>query len=180
MELPIKVELISKHYKCFVITVILWKHMARAESIDLPWTFIQPWFSKPAVYLSRTLAYMATRLRLERRRSSSLHGSFQDYCLTIRLTGLIFSIISYRIIHTASFVFKHLVGSRTLRVYCPFKTNTFIFIKLTFCPLSTWKTVGTEPLGNQVPMAEIIWLLIAHQTDITFSDIKTVCHSRQI
>lgn len=97
VELPIKVELISKHYKCFVITVILWKHiywvgsqllpiymiaiswascksprcqrwdsnplntnlwhMARAESIDLPWTFIQPWFSKPAVYLSRTLAY---------------------------------------------------------------------------------------------------------------------------
>lgn len=61
-------------------------------------------------------------------------------------------------------------------VYCAFKTNTFIFIELTFCPLSTWKTVSTEPLGNQVPMAEIIWLLIADQTDIAFSAIKIICH----
>ena len=148
MELPIKVELISKHYKCFVITVILWKHMARAESNDLPWTFIQPRFSKPVPYLSAIPAYLADSRPFEGHRLSPTHR-FQ-------------------------------VGSRTLRVYCPFKTSTFIFIKLTFCPLSTWKTVGTEPLGNQVPMAEIIWLLIAHQTDITFSDIKTVCHSRQI
>ena len=53
-------------------------------------------------------------------------------------------------------------------------------IELTFHPLGTWKPVGTEPLGNQVPMAEIIWLLVANQTDIAFSDIKAVYHSRQI
>lgn len=36
VELPIKVELISKHYKCFVITVILWKHIYWVGSQLLP------------------------------------------------------------------------------------------------------------------------------------------------
>lgn len=61
-------------------------------------------------------------------------------------------------------------------VYRAFRTSTFIFIELTFYPLSTWKSIGTEPLGNQVSMAEIIWLLIADQTDISFSAIKIICH----
>lgn len=50
------IEHLSSGYKSEVIAIILRRHMARAESIDLPWTFIQPWFSKPAVYLSRTPA----------------------------------------------------------------------------------------------------------------------------
>ena len=36
VELPIKVELISKHYKCLVITVILWKHIYWVGSQLLP------------------------------------------------------------------------------------------------------------------------------------------------
>lgn len=122
--------------------------MARAESNDLPWTFIQPRFSKPVPYLSAIPAYLAHDRAFEAHRLSPTHR-FQ-------------------------------VGSCTLQVYRAFKTNTFIFIELTFCPLSTWKTVSTEPLGNQVPMAEIIWLLIAHQTDIAFSAIKIVCNPRQV
>lgn len=55
-------------------------------------------------------AYMATRLRFERRRSSSLHGSFQDYCLTVRLTGLIFSIVSREEYRATSLASKHLAG----------------------------------------------------------------------
>lgn len=93
----------------------LW-HMARAESNDLPWTFIQPRFSKPVPYLSAIPAYLAHDRAFEAHRLSPTHR-FQ-------------------------------VGSCTLQVYRAFKTNTFIFIELTFCPLSTWKSIGTEPLGN--------------------------------
>lgn len=150
VELPIKVELISKHYKCFVITVILWKHIYWVGSQLLPiytiaisWAYCksprcQRWDSNPLNTnlwhmarssrhdlhsLTTTLrlagepntslvysAYMATRLRFERRRSSSLHGSFQDYCLTVRLTGLIFSIVSREEYRATSLASKHLAG----------------------------------------------------------------------
>ena len=110
------IEHLSSGYKSEVIAIILRRHMARAESNDLPWTFIQPRFSKPVPYLSAIPAYLAHDRAFEAHRLSPTHR-FQ-------------------------------VGSCTLQVYRAFKTNTFIFIKLTFCPLSTWKTIGTEPLGN--------------------------------
>lgn len=68
MELPIKVELISKHYKCFVITVILWKHIYWVGSQLLPiymiaisWAYCksprcQRWDSNP---LNTSLWHMA-------------------------------------------------------------------------------------------------------------------------
>ena len=116
MELPIKVELISKHYKCFVITVILWKHMARSTG--------------------REPDGLTTTLRLAGEPNTSLVYS-ADLAHDRAFEA-----------HRLSPTHRFQVGSCTLQVYRAFKISTFIFIKLTFCPLSTWKSIGTEPLGN--------------------------------
>ena len=116
VELPIKVELISKHYKCFVITVILWKHMARSTG--------------------REPDGLTTTLRLAGEPNTSL--VYSAYLAHDRAFEA----------HRLSPTHRFQVGSCTLQVYRAFKISTFIFIELTFCPLSTWKSVGTEPLGN--------------------------------
>lgn len=157
---------------------------------------LEPWPSARVVVPSRWIEHLSSGYKSEviaiilRRHMARSTGREPDgLTTTLRLAGEPNTSLVYSayLAHDRAFEAHRLspthrfqVGSCTLQVYRAFKTSTFIFIKLTFCPLSTWKSIGTEPLGNQVPMAEIIWLLIAHQTDIAFSDIKTVCHSRQI
>lgn len=92
VELPIKVELISKHYKCFVITVILWKHMARSNENDS--------------YSLTTTHYLAGRLQT--------FWIYSAYMADSRpFEG-----------HRLSPTHRFQVGSRTLRVYCPFCFST--------------------------------------------------------
>lgn len=132
VELPIKVELISKHYKCFVITVILWKHIYWVGSQLLPiytiaisWAYCkspryQRWDSNP---LNTNLWHMAR----------SIGNDPNSLTTTLRLAGepntsLVYSaqMADSRPFegHRLSPTHRFQVGSRTLRVYCPFCFTT--------------------------------------------------------
>ena len=150
------IEHLFSGYKSEVIAIILRRHIYWVGSQLLPiytiaifWAYCkspqcQRWDSNP---LNTNLWHMA---RSTGREPDGL-------TTTLRLAGEPNTSLVYSayLAHDRAFEAHRLspthrfqVGSCTLQVYRAFKTNTFIFIKLTFCPLSTWKTIGTEPLGN--------------------------------
>ena len=125
---------------------------------------LEPWPSARVVVPSRWIEHLFSGYKSEviaiilRRHMARSTGREPDgLTTTLRLAGEPNTSLVYSayLAHDRAFeahrfspTHRFQVGSCTLQVYRAFKTNTFIFIKLTFCPLSTWKTVGTEPLGN--------------------------------
>lgn len=125
---------------------------------------LKPWPSARVMVPSRWIEHLSSGYKSEviaiiLRRHMARSNENDSYSLTTThyLAGRLqtFWIYSAYLAHDRAFEAHRLspthrfqVGSCTLQVYRAFKTNTFIFIELTFCPLSTWKSVGTEPLGN--------------------------------
>ena len=125
---------------------------------------LEPWPSARVVVPSRWIEHLFSGYKSEviaiilRRHMARSTGREPDGLMTtLRLAGEPNTSLVYSayLAHDRAFEAHRLspthrfqVGSCTLQVYRAFKTNTFIFIELTFCPLSTWKSIGTEPLGN--------------------------------
>lgn len=124
----------------------------------------EPWPSARVVVPSRWIEHLFSGYKSEviaiilRRHMARSTGREPDgLTTTLRLAGEPNTSLVYSayLAHDRAFEAHRLspthrfqVGSCTLQVYRAFKISTLIFIELTFCPLNTWKSVGTEPLGN--------------------------------